>query len=68
MPQIVQFESWKQLMKELPYMDEESLRQAINYEVSIKCRPSFVARMHQRYTILHAKSERQKLLNREVLL
>ena len=65
---IVVFESWRQLIAELGSLDEESLRESINLEVSTYKRKSVLSRLHQRYTKLRAKRERQLLIDGEMLL
>lgn len=65
---IVVFESWRQLISELGSLDEESLRESINFEVSTYKRKSVLSRLHQRYTKLRAKRERQLLIDGEMLL
>jgi hypothetical protein len=61
-------ESWVELVKVLPEMDEEQLRVAINYEVSKYRRKALIKKMHQRYARLNAARIRTALLNGEVLL
>ncbi len=65
---IVVFESWKQLIAQVGEMDEESLRESINFEVSTYKRKNVIGRLHQRYTKLRAKRERQLLIEGGTLL
>ena len=48
----------------LPLKDEKQVEALLNEEVEIYKRPTFVVRIHQRYTMLRAQRERQELLER----
>jgi hypothetical protein len=65
---ITVFETWDQLMKQVGTLNEEDLRESINYEVSTYKRKNVISRMHQRYVKLKAKRERQLLIDGEMLL
>jgi len=60
--------SWRHMLEKLPKMDEEMLREAINYEVATYKRKLIITRLHQRYSRLRANRERQLLLSGEHLL
>jgi len=64
----MQFDTWRQMISVIATMDEDALRSAINYEVSTFKRKRMISRMHQRYSVLYAKRERQELLAGETLL
>lgn len=55
--------TWEQLMADISKMKEEELKALINYELSTTRRKSFIERMHQRYSKLRAKRERDNLFN-----
>lgn len=61
-------ENWKYMMKILPSLTEEELKNAINYEVSTERRRTVIERLHQRYAKLHTAREREGLLSGEVVL
>jgi hypothetical protein len=65
---IVVIMSWRDMLEKLPKMNEETLREAINYEVATYKRKLIITRMHQRYSRLRADRERKQLLNQEILL
>lgn len=65
---ILLFETWKDLIAKVGSMDEESLRESINFEVSTYKRKNVISRLHQRYTKLRAKRERQLLIDGGTLL
>lgn len=65
---VVVIKSWNDLIIILPEMDEETLRLAINYEVSVYKRKAVIKKMHQRYAKLFTKRQRDQLLAGEVLL
>ncbi len=65
---IVVIKSWRELSGKLMEMDEETLRESINYEASVYKRKIFITRMHQRYCRLRADRERQQLISGEALL
>lgn len=62
------FKSWRELIKEVATLDEDTLRESINFEVSTYGRKGFIERMHQRYTRLRAERERVALISKEMLL
>jgi hypothetical protein len=62
------FENWNQLISDLSKLDENELRDSINFEVAVKKRRVFIERMHQRYSRLRADRERALLINGELLL
>ena len=64
----MQFDTWRQMISVVATMDEATLLTSINYEVSTFKRRKMISRMHQRYSVLRAKRERQELLNGETLL
>ena len=61
-------QSWKELMAILPTLDENELVVAINTEVSGFKRKGHIERMHQRYSKLRAKRERDALVAGDILL
>ena len=65
---MVVFNSWRELMAGLNQLDEETLKDSINYEVSVYGRKRFIERMHQRYSRLRADRERTALVAKEMLL
>jgi len=65
---IIAIMSWRDMLEKLPKMNEETLREAINYEVATYKRKLIITRMHQRYSRLRADRERKQLLNQEILL
>jgi hypothetical protein len=48
----------------LPLKDESQIRAMLDEEVAVHKRPTFVVRIHQRYTMLRAQRERQELLEK----
>ena len=56
--------NWFELNAVLPLKDEKQVEALLNEEVKIYKRPTFVVRIHQRYTMLRAQRERQELLER----
>ena len=48
----------------LPLKDEKQVQVLLNEEVKVHKRPTFIVRIHQRYTMLRAQRERQELLER----
>ena len=56
--------NWFELNAVLPLKDEKQVEALLNEEVEIYKRPTFVVRIHQRYTMLRAQRERQELLER----
>lgn len=53
---------WAQLNRKLGDMTIEEIKSLINYEVSTKCRASFITRMHQRYSKKVTIAEREHLI------
>ena len=62
------YDTWMQMMMNLPTMSEDELRTAINFEVATRKRKQFVTRMHQRFSRLRTDRERQQLLDGETML
>lgn len=60
--------NWKDMNKALPDMDEETLRNLLNFELSTSKRPTFINRMYQRYNKLRSKRELDSLTKGEMLL
>ena len=56
--------NWFELNAVLPLKDEKQVQVLLNEEVKIHKRPTFIVRIHQRYTMLRAQRERQELLER----
>ncbi len=56
--------NWFQLNAVLPLKDENQIRAMLDEEVKVHKRPTFVVRIHQRYTMLRAQRERQELLDK----
>jgi hypothetical protein len=56
--------NWFQLNAVLPLKDESQIRVMLDEEVKVHKRPTFVVRIHQRYTMLRAQRERQELLEK----
>ena len=56
--------NWFQLNVVLPLKDENQIRAMLDEEVMVHKRPTFVVRIHQRYTMLRAQRERQELLEK----
>ena len=56
--------NWFQLNAVLPLKDESQIRAMLDEEVKIHKRPTFIVRIHQRYTMLRAQRERQELLEK----
>lgn len=59
--------NWAIINKTVANMDEETLRNTINYEVSTCKRKTIIVRLHQRYVMLKAKREREELLKGNLL-
>lgn len=60
--------SWKELISVLGTLSEQELKDTINFEVSTYKRKNVIARLHQRYTKLKAKREREELIAGRTLL
>ena len=56
--------NWFELNAVLPLKDEKQVQVLLNEEVKVHKRPTFIVRIHQRYTLLRAQRERQELLER----
>ncbi len=56
--------NWFELNAVLPLKDESQVQTLLNEEVKVHKRPTFIVRIHQRYTMLRAQRERQELLER----
>jgi hypothetical protein len=56
--------NWFELNAVLPLKDEKQVQVLLNEEVKVHKRPTFIVRIHQRYTMLRAQRERQELLER----
>jgi hypothetical protein len=56
--------NWFQLNAVLPLKDENQIRAMLDEEVKVHKRPTFIVRIHQRYTMLRAQRERQELLEK----
>lgn len=56
--------NWFELNALLPLKDEKQVQVLLNEEVKVHKRPTFIVRIHQRYTMLRAQRERQELLER----
>jgi hypothetical protein len=56
--------NWFELNAVLPLKDEKQVQVLLNEEVKVHKRPTFIVRIHQRYTMLRAQRERQELLKK----
>jgi hypothetical protein len=56
--------NWFNLNAVLPKRNEQQVLAMLDEEVKVHKRPTFVVRIHQRYTMLRAQRERQELLER----
>jgi len=54
--------SWNILNGKLASLDEQELKQLLNFERRGRNRPYLVKRIHQRYTSVRAAREREELL------
>ena len=54
--------NWFELNVVLPKRNESQVLAMLNEEVKIHKRPTFIVRIHQRYTVLRAQRERKELL------
>ena len=57
------FKDWKTLNKYVSEMNEQELLILLNYELAGKRRPTYITRIHERYTRLRANRERQGMFN-----
>ena len=55
---------WFNLIVVLPKRNEAQVLAMLEDEVKVHKRPTFIVRIHQRYTMLRAQRERQELLER----
>ena len=56
--------NWFELNAVLPLKDESQVQVLLNEEVKVHKRPTFIVRIHQRFTMLRAQRERQELLEK----
>ena len=56
--------NWHELNVVLTMRNERQVKAMLDEEVSVHKRPTFVVRIHQRYTMLRAQRERQELLEK----
>jgi hypothetical protein len=56
--------NWFELNAVLPLKDESQVMKMLDEEVKVYKRPTFIVRIHQRYTMLRAQRERKELLER----
>jgi hypothetical protein len=56
--------NWFTLNAVLPKRNEQQVLAMLDEEVAVHKRPTFVVRIHQRYTMLRAQRERQELLEK----
>ena len=56
--------NWFTLNAVLPLKNETQILAMLNDEVQFYKRPTFIVRIHQRYTMLRAQRERKELLER----
>jgi len=59
---------WTHLLDVLPTLTEQELLETINFEAVMYRRNYILERLHQRYTRLRAKREREQLFNGVPLL
>lgn len=64
---IIVMTSWRDMHEKLSEMDEDTLRESINYEASVYKRKAILNRMHQRYCRLRNARERDQLARGELL-
>lgn len=55
--------NWFELNVVLPKRNEKQVLALLEEEVKVHKRPTFVVRIHQRYTMLRAQRERKELLD-----
>ena len=56
--------NWHELNVVLTMRNERQVKAMLDEEVSVHKRPTYLVRIHQRYTTLRAQRERQELLER----
>ena len=54
--------NWFEVNIVLPKRSEKQVLAMLNEEVKVHKRPTFIVRIHQRYTVLRAQRERKELL------
>ena len=54
--------NWFTLNAVLPKRNENQVLAMLDEEVKVHKRPTFIVRIHQRYTVLRAQRERKELL------
>ena len=54
--------NWFELNVVLPKRNESQVLAMLHEEVKVHKRPTFIVRIHQRYTVLRAQRERKELL------
>ena len=54
--------NWFELNVVLPKRNENQVLAMLEEEVKVHKRPTFIVRIHQRYTVLRAQRERKELL------
>ena len=56
--------NWHELNVVLTMRNERQMKAMLDEEVSVHKRPTYLVRIHQRYSTLRAQRERQELLER----
>lgn len=56
--------AWHELNVVLTMRNERQVKAMLDEEVSVHKRPTYLVRIHQRYSTLRAQRERQELLER----
>jgi hypothetical protein len=56
--------NWHELNVVLTMRNERQVKAMLDEEVSVHKRPTYLVRIHQRYSTLRAQRERQELLER----
>ena len=56
--------NWHELNVVLTMRNERQVKAMLDEEVSVHKRPTYLVRIHQRYTTLRAQRERKELLER----
>ena len=56
--------NWHELNVVLTMRNERQVKAMLDEEAAVHKRPTFVVRIHQRYTMLRAQRERQELLEK----
>ena len=60
---LVVLHNWTSLQFSLTDLREDQVKELLDYELENSKRPSFVERLHQRYSVLRAARERAELLS-----